>query len=458
MLKAILFAVMALISIFVGYLFYPGSFLIYMLFSLFFCGFVLFSIQIKNTFFVFTSSLLWLGFWVKLNGSFIFNDGKFFEPVGYFDYTVVNYDGSLLIAILGCSGFFIASVVSTFSNKATNFLSAVYLSERRYFIVWVLMALMLGLVCYLNLKYSIYQKATREQYFLPTPLIWLVKWTLFIGFEISFLSMLNIGVLSKSRSLHLYLIATLFFSCVINIATLSRAFPLVGLVILFLIKNFLHSYKVKWKISRWFFVVIIYILLSISSIFLVSAYRSNFIEKNQTILHQQAEVDLGVKPSNGWSALFLGRWIGFEGVASTVSYPTPGIPLLFESLKEVRGYSAPSFYDRVIVANDSSYSNIAQKSYYAITLPGILGYLNYSGIPLLVFFGSFLIAIFSFGFLKLIEFYSNNFLVTGFCAYLVAYRWISFGYVPRDTYLFFVAVVIAVYWSIFLKKIIFIKS
>jgi ABC-type multidrug transport system fused ATPase/permease subunit len=281
---------------------------------------------------------------------------------------------------------------------------------------------------------------------------------LFIGFEIAFLSLLNIGVLLKNRYLHFYLVATLFFSFLINIVTLSRAFPLVGLVILFLMHLLLDRLKIKWRKSRWFLVASTYLFLSVSSILLVSAYRANFFENNQTVLHQSIKINADTKPSAGWHALIFGRWIGFEGVASTVSYPGTGIPLLFDSVKEIKSYGAPSFYDRVVVAADSTYFDIAQRNYYAITLPGIIGYLNYSGISLIVLLGTFLVSIFSFRFLRYIELYSNNLMVGGFCAYLLAYRLVSFGYVPMDTYLFLLALVAGVVWSIFLKKIICIKS
>jgi hypothetical protein len=417
-----------------------------------------FSVVSKDFFSIFISVFLWLGFWLKLNASLIFNHGRLFEPVGFFDYSATNYDATLLVAILGCSGVFFASLINFYSSKASNLLPTYDVDKRRYFIIWVVLALFLCLVCYINLKYSIYQKATRELYLLPTSFTLLIKWMLFIGFEIAFLSLLNIGALLKNRNLHFYLAATLFFSFLINIVTLSRAFPLVGLVILFLMHLLLGRLKIKWRKSRWFLVASTYLFLSVSSILLVSAYRANFFENNQTVLHQNVKINADTKPSAGWYALVFGRWIGFEGVASTVSYPGIGIPLLFDSMKEIKSYGAPSFYDRVVVAEDSTYLDIAQRNYYAITLPGIIGYLNYSGISLIVFLGTFLVSFFSFRFLRYIELYSNNFMVGGFCAYLLAYRLVSFGYVPMDTYLFLLALVAGVVWSVVLKKIICIKS
>lgn len=446
---------MSSISAYVGMFLYPGNVYIYLTFSLIFFGFLLFSFKVKEYFYIFIAALFFLGFWVKLNGSLFFNNGKLYEPVGFFDYTGKNYDASLLIGILGCSGFFLAGVIASFFCKSKKFSNIVFINGRRYFIIWVLLTLLLGFICYFNLQYGLYQKATKELYLFPTLLVWFIKWMLFIGLEISFLTLLNVGVISKLKQLNLYLIAVLFFSFLINITTLSRAFPLVGLVILFLMFGCLNTYRVRWSHSRWFFIVLVYIFLSISSILLVNIFRTQFFESNQSILNTSSiEIITENKPSGGWQSLLLGRWIGLEGVVASVAYPSTGIPLLFESFRDVKSYNASSFYDRTVVKNDSSYLDISERSYYAITLPGLIGYLNYSGIPLIVFIGSFLISLFSYGFIRCIEFYSRNFLVTGFCAYLLAYRWISFGYLPADTYLFFLAIIAGVAWSIFLNKLI----
>lgn len=80
--------------------------------------------------------------------------------------------------------------------------------------------------------------------------------------------------------------------------------------------------------------------------------------------------------------LFIDRWIGLEGLMSTVAYEGKGMPLFMLALAE-----------RPSVGNDGIYEHISASSYRKVpgrtflTIPGCAAVLHYSGSTLIVFFG-----------------------------------------------------------------------
>jgi hypothetical protein len=138
---------------------------------------------------------------------------------------------------------------------------------------------------------------------------------------------------------------------------------------------------------------------------------------------------------NSFLPLLVGRWTGLEGVAAITAYPNKGKHLMMDALSENKAYSSPSFYDSVVIPKNTPYTNVGEKSFYAITLPGLIGFLYYADSYWLVFIGTLLLGLIGIV-LELTFLWATAYpLVAAFLSYLVAYRYVSFGYTPKDSYL-----------------------
>ena len=96
---------------FTGGLVYEGSFYIYSLFSLVFCGLLVYAIFKGHSLgYKFLAIFLWLGFWLKLVAHLLLAYG-YREPVGLFDYAAKSWDLVLLVSATGGVAVIMANVL-----------------------------------------------------------------------------------------------------------------------------------------------------------------------------------------------------------------------------------------------------------------------------------------------------------------------------------------------------------
>ncbi len=454
--SALIFSI-AIISLYTGYFLYPGHLVFYIIFSVTFNGILFLSIKFKNPFLIFISILFWMGFWLKVTLSFYVNDGRLFEPVGFFNYSSSEYDYGLLLSSTGFWGFFLSQIMYGKQKSVIDQFN--FISERKLSFYWVLFVALVIFFVGVNFEYSVFKRAVNVSTSVPKILEFFIQWALFVGFLGIALWMLDLSIRNKSKKLTCYLALVLGIDFLINVSMLSRITPVSSAVILFLFFSRVANLRLTLSIKGKAVIFITYICLSLLSILLVSVYRDSLYSDKVSTVQSAAVAQVNdVTPSGGWKSLLIGRWIGIEGVLATNSYPDKSLDFFVKSLVEKKNYSLPSFYDRMIVPSDTPYSDIANRQYYAISLPGIIGYLNYSGSLFFVFFGTFVLGCF----VKIITVWTERVLfspiLVGYIGYLFAYRYVSFGYVPRDSYKFLFAVIFLILLITLFQKGTFLKA
>ena len=95
------------------------------------------------------------------------------------------------------------------------------------------------------------------------------------------------------------------------------------------------------------------------------------------------------------------------------------------------------------------------KRQYGIILPGIISFLSYPGSILFLILSCFLIHFFC----SFIEFGSrkfsyNSIIFSNFIGFVLGYRLIHFGYLPKQSYLIICAIFLTIFITFILKKLI----
>lgn len=456
LLQYFLCSLMAFISVYAAAFLYPGNFWVYLIFSAICCGFLFYAVNFCSPFLIFIAILLWMGFWFKLNGSLYFNDGKLFEPVGKFDYSGDLYDRVLWVSSAGVMGFFSSALL--FNKKIPRPSSElIVFSRRRHNLTWFLLIASISAVSFFNIEFEVFYRANKNVSNIPIFWTAVIQWLLFCGFTAISLILMYLTISLKGVTHVRYLLFVIFIDCVISTVTLSRVFVLSSFAILLLVFLNRDNLRLKFNCKEILIIGLVYLCLATANLVCTSYARGMLFSKDLdsssggNSLQQDNSVNK-FEPSGGLKSLLMGRWIGIEGVAATQAYTSKGIDLIEKSWRDQRQHNQPSFYDRVIVATDTPYSNIKIKNYYAISLPGWVGYLNYSGSLLIVYFGSLFAGLFAQFVIKFSELLLSNPLLNGYIAYLIAYRYISFGYVPADSYKFLLAIGLLLVMAVIIKK------
>ena len=153
------------------------------------------------------------------------------------------------------------------------------------------------------------------------------------------------------------------------------------------------------------------------------------------------------------------RFVGLDGVAAVTSYPKQDYNLLKRALNEEFNPNLYGFYQRIFVIpfennNETTYKK-SSKRHYGIIIPGIISFLSYPGSL------SFLICavILAHFFCSSIEYLSkrltfNSSIFSSFIGFVLGYRLVHFGYLPKQTYLIILAIVITILLIFFLKFLI----
>ena len=89
-------------------------------------------------------------------------------------------------------------------------------------------------------------------------------------------------------------------------------------------------------------------------------------------------------------SLFVGRWVGLEAIMATTVYPSAGMDLFFQGLKELPKHDGVGMYSEKILGLNYNFA----PGRLLASLPGLPAILNYSHSPLLVFSGIYLTILF----------------------------------------------------------------
>ncbi len=158
------------------------------------------------------------------------------------------------------------------------------------------------------------------------------------------------------------------------------------------------------------------------------------------------------------------RFVGLDGVATVTSYQDKSMNLFFEALNEEYNSNEYSFYQKTFIIPFEQKHLLGKKyektseRHYGVILPGIISFLSYSGSKSFLFISGFIILIIC-GFIEIAAriLSYNSVIFSSLVGYVLGYRLIHFGYLPKQSYLIIGAIILTIILVKFIKKII-IKS
>lgn len=435
-------------------LLYPGNKLIYLLFSLTFNLYFIYSFKKEAFFFDFFFSIfLWLGFWFKFSIQMIFLKNRFPEGIGGFDFKSSSFDDVLMICIVPIISIIFLSYIirnylfnySLFFKKNPNLPKINHLNQKKIIFFSILFILSFMIIYSLNLYFSIYQKGINYEGNLNFITYNFIVWFIKIGAPsiasiIIYYSILIDLKPLKTKTFYISIIE----SFISSLSQISRAMIFNPFSVLFGIYK-LNQYKKNIysenTIKKFLMYLVTFFLISL---IFSSDLRNKFYNLEKVNTSSSNEI-VKKQMSNYFSNLFYligNRWVGIEGVMTSYSLDEKSVKFFLSSFTEKYNYSE-TFYETKVKKNTQVYKYDEVQNYFTkqdlkhirIFTPGIIGFLFYSGSIILVCLVISLIYIFciivEFIILKLSQ---NNFLFTSLISNILAYHLIHFGYMPQNSY------------------------
>ena len=438
---------------------YPGSKLIYLIFSTISLFYFKYMFREKSILFdKFIGLFLFLGLWVnfslKIKLKTIFPDGFgdfkywFSDGVGFFDFSKSAIDKVLIISIISFFSISLASFIRQFffyytKNSILDYEKNFY-KKNRFFILTSFFCLII-FVSFINFYFKIYQRGLINDYgFLINSFFTF----LFLLFLPALATMIINYEFHISKSLKVTIFTSLFEAFLNSYSILSRNFIFNPLSNLFAIYK-LNELKKKFKQTHLLIFFLLIVLFFLISLVVVSKERNEFSIKKSNNL-KQSELTSNIDPTDTKTIMvrsservfriFISRLIGIEGIMAVSSSDKLGFNLFHSALNEKFNRGENSFYDKF--KNESrtykDCKNTKQTNenckINSISLMGIIAFLYYPGSYLFLFVGLLLICIFC-SFIEILTYkISNNLVLVSLISQILAYRLWHFGYLPSNSY------------------------
>jgi hypothetical protein len=438
-----------------GLLNFAGSKLIYTIFSFTSLAMLLSGVYRQVSYgYLFLVVFLWLGFWFKLTANFLlFGHFPFGEPVGNFSGSAHAWNQVLGIAMAGSTGVLLGrfiyalfrpvSFADTVRAKAPSWYPAI----RTW--LWAVILLTTAVLAISNVIYGIHQIGVTPRTIFPWPLNALIAWILNIG------SALAISVLiwwdtagKKNLMLPLYAMQGEAFLSTVSVISRS-AFPFHTIPLL------LAIFGIKETSRRYSQKQVVLLLATFAALFLASIAAVSFLRDFQYAASKAAPtptpisataatvatsepipsetLDPPAKPVSSFRLilihqLLVNRWIGLEGVMAVSSYAEKSSSLLWDMLTEIREAGKVTAYQKI---SNSGYQTVDGKYQFA-SLPGIFGFLYFSGSLWLVVGGLAAFAAFTIASERIIFLLTRNPLLCSLYGMTLANTIAQFGMTPRQ--------------------------
>ena len=428
---------------------YKGSLGAYLLFTLITNALLLNGFKKRSIYFdTFIGVFIWLGFWLKFSVRLAFFSGEFHEAIGAFDGAPESFDNALNISSCGIAAFWLASVVrQRFFNYPDAPLGCGgsgifrFYKDHRKLLVGLFVVLV-ALVAISNAWFGVYQRGMVTQTVLPFGMNGIYKWLLQFGFASVSALIIRFEIELNQEISWVAVLPPLFEAFSSNVSLLSRGMVLnsVGLVVGAIRTMF--GAGIKFSPLRVSAAALMFAALFAVSVFAVNYLRSTSLLGGAAINSSQV-----IGSASGMATpLFLDRWVGIEGVMAVSSSKHLGWELWREALGERFQEGQLSFYDRVFI--ESPYLNYGlsdSSKHHFVSLPGVVAFFYYPGSLFFLFLALFLLGLVA----AIIEcltylFAGLNWVLCSLFAQVVAFRYVSFGYVPGQSYLLFGALALNV--------------
>ena len=461
--------ILILFSIFFVFLFiktlinYQGNKLIYITFSILFNLLILNFLIRKTTFYeIFFGLLIWMGFWLKFSifESNIYKLHSIFDGQVLCNFDGKNFDSILIISSIGCLGFLISIFLFLYlkNKKIINLNNYKFsIKKKRLYILFLIFAICYSILIILNFNFGYYRKGLLpsnnlfylENIFLP------YFYTLGFGSAICFF-IYNLNILNNEKNIYFILILICIEGFLTNTSMLSRNMILYSSSIFLGFMIFINK-KDPLELKKFLFLSITFLTITFAlSIFLTNKLRSSHyvaLDKENLDKKYECKIKENKKLVRGPKILdlFLTRAIGIEGIMTTYSNKDKlGFSLLKKSLGE-KALSKQSFYEENFLGDQIKKTYMKSNQ---VILPGIFGYLYFSGSTIFLFITIFLLSLIFMLFEKLVVIFTKNIVLSSFLSFVIVWRLINFGYAVSNTKNFIIAIILTLVVIYFLQKFI----
>ena len=391
-----------------------------------------------------------MGFFIKFHYLLLF-DKNYYESLGVIVNNNIQIYSVLQTSIFAFSAFLVScflcrkylSVIRDRSKFKTLlfFKNCRYLFSKHWPRIYAFYFILALVFVYLNFNFNIYSKGNISSF--PPAISFIFKYFLVVGLPLIFLSILHFDIIRKKKISLFLIFYTVVESFFISLSLLSRNLVL-NLSVFFLgYFTAFSKFKSRRKTNIKLFTVLTIFILSVTILFSLL-----LVEKKR--VHSFGLADYNI--SKSIKPLLVDRWIGLDSLAAVEIYPNKNFKLLNLALREVDTKTL-SFYDRYFI--DSPYKHIDNAHHHFITLPGFIAFFYYPGSHLFLIIAVSLVTFFGFFMERLaLESSFGNYMLSAFFANLVAYRFVSFGYAPINTVIYFIVLLLTLYgYRTFITKI-----
>jgi hypothetical protein len=468
-----LFIIVSLLFLFYnGFVNYSGSKYSYVLFSIINLYLIIFSFRKKAFFFeTFFGILLFLGFWFKFTVIISFTDGIFKEGVGNFDYSPENFDYGLLISSVGIIPLVIVGhlrEIMFYYPSKINFITtkANFYSDNRKNILLIFL-LFIILTASLNGYFKIYQKGLIPLQEINFFISGSIKWLLLFGLSTVSCVLIFLEIKNFKKIFNLTIFIFLLENFLSSISMISRGMIFNSLSIIYGIYKFSKKIGKFLKIQSFIKMIIFCGILFYISVILVNEIRAKYFYIGKSRIDTMEKINVSKNENhfnlfNNNSEIFYiatNRWVGIDAMLAVAQNKNKlGMPLLHEAFNESFQKKSPTFYEKTFYLKSTNDSTINMyENTQGNTLTGIIAFLFYSGSLLFVFITMLVLIIFA-NVLEFISFKASgkNLIFCSLIGQIIAFRFIHFGYLPKQSYLLFGSIfltIFAVYvFKTFIKK------
>ena len=235
-----------------------------------------------------------------------------------------------------------------------------------------------------------------------------------------------------------------------NLSLLSRGMIINGSALLCGLFCLMNGIRDRKGLLSWIGIFVVFGILFITSVFTVNYLRSEkwaAVLGVETVAPMVAPVvapgkfDLSEATAN-LGVLLLDRWVGIEGVFAVIGSSERGWDLFSRAWAEEYSRNL-CFYDTHLV--NGIYADTDMTKVRHITLPGGIAFFYYPGSLPFLFFCLFVLGLIGGGLeWGVFKFGGGNLILCALLSQVVAYRFPHFGYLPKDSYLLFGALILNV--------------
>ena len=445
---ALLSAVMIGILTIATTLHYQGHWSAYLAFTIISNALLFNGVRRRAIYFdTFIGIFVWLGFWLKFSVRVLFMSGAFHEPVGAFDGSPDAFDSALNISSCGIAALLVASLVrQRFFSYPDSPLACTqsglfqFYKAHRILLVGVFLGVVL-LIAISNAWLGIYQRGMVVQTVLPFGMNGLYKWLLRFGLA-SISALIIRFEIELNRDISPISVLPPLLECFFsNVSLLSRGMILNSMGLAIGAIRTIYGTGLRLSLLRVSIGAMVFVTLFVVSVLSVNYLRAATLAGNAELA---GEVMIN-SAREMTTPLFLDRWVGIEAVMAVSSSKQLGWDLWHEALTEKFQEGRLSLYDRVFI--DSPYSNpsIDKSKHHFVSLPGIVAFFYYPGSLGFLFAALFVLGLAA----AALEYLTyrlggGNWVLCSLFAQVIAFRYVSFGYVPGQSYLLFGTLVLNV--------------